>query len=474
MAEISFGDIQIRTAKQTGGQSDQGQFKIAVLGDFSADQTVPAFKSYRVDRDDFDDLIAKINPKLNLSFSNASTDSIELSFSDLEDFHPDHLYSEVSLFGKLRNIRKKLQNKSTFDEAAQQVYQWLGKGEVEDNTVVEIKAEQDIAPNSTTEKESTLNLDDVLAATSQQTKENQANETSESSLAKSLIAQVIAPYVIPKADPRLAELIEGVDLAIANLMRLILHHPSFVALEASWVSLYSLVKEIETDSKLTIEVWNLPLTVLAEDLSHNEDLTQCHFYKKTIQETLQTAGGKPYSLMLGLYQINSDEEQCALLGRVANICTQGNTVFVTNASWSLLGLNNPNSKVDTDIIASKISQDCPLGDTLWKSLRSLTISEYLGLTFPRYAVRYPYGKKSSPIEKFQFQELLAQEEHQGIAGGYGCVAVGILLAQSFRQIGNQFSPGEISTFEKVPTLLIEEEGETITLKTAVRPAQYIA
>ena len=228
----------------------------------------------------------------------------------------------------------------------------------------------------------------------------------------------------------MAELTEAVDLAIANLMRLILHHPAFVALEASWLSLYSMVKEIETDSKLVVDIWSVSFSDLVADLSTDDDLTKSHFYKKTVQETIQTAGASPYNLMLGLYQIQDNEEACATLGRLANICAQSKTAFITNADWSLLGVENPCRKVETDDFLSALKQGCPLANTQWASLRSLAASEFLGLTFPRYAIRYPYGRKSSPIETFQFQELMEQEEHQGIAWGFGCVAVANICAQS--------------------------------------------
>lgn len=458
MAEISFGDILIRAGKQTGGGANKGDFKIAVLGNFAGDKATPAFKRYQVDRDEFDELIAKIKPSLNLSFSIKEDDSIDLSFSDLDDFHPDHLYSEVSLFNKLRNIRKKLQSNDTFAEAAKQVYEWLGTPEEKSEPQEAPQTGQDDAPPQT----ATMNLDSLIDATIEQTAASGKPE----SLAQSLISQVIGPYIIPKADPRQEELTEAVDQSVANLMRQILHHPKFLALESTWLSLYSMVREIETDSKLTIEIWNCPIESLEEDLLQSDDLTQSQFYKSTIQETIESAGGKPYNVMLGLYQINNSQQHCSLLGRIGNICAQSETAFLTNADWSLLGLNAPQESIDLDDLSQQLQQDLPIKSEPWQNLRKLIGSQYVGLTFPRYVTRYPYGKKSNPINKFKFEELEADREHSGLAWGYGCVAAGILLADSFSQIGKSFTPGDINHLKKVPTIFVDDDGETVVYPQA--------
>ena len=64
--------------------------------------------------------------------------------------------------------------------------------------------------------------------------------------------RITAPYRVEVADPRQAELVAGVDAATGQLMRDILHHPDFRALEAAWRSLHFLVRRLETDEQLTV------------------------------------------------------------------------------------------------------------------------------------------------------------------------------------------------------------------------------
>ena len=43
---------------------------------------------------------------------------VRLQFSELEDFHPDRLFEHREIFGKVRDLRVRLQNPSTFRQAA--------------------------------------------------------------------------------------------------------------------------------------------------------------------------------------------------------------------------------------------------------------------------------------------------------------------------------------------------------------------
>ena len=62
----------------------------------------------------------------------------------------------------------------------------------------------------------------------------------------------MAPHVIPKADPRQKELVAQVDAATGALMRAILTHPDFQALEAAWRSVFFLLQRLETGVELKL------------------------------------------------------------------------------------------------------------------------------------------------------------------------------------------------------------------------------
>src|SRR6478735_5931726 len=73
-------------------------FVVGVMGDFSGDPTQPVRplserKFIQIDRDNFDDVMARMAPGLNLKVDNKLQDdgsqmSVNLAFNALEDFEP--------------------------------------------------------------------------------------------------------------------------------------------------------------------------------------------------------------------------------------------------------------------------------------------------------------------------------------------------------------------------------------------------
>ncbi|NIQ12830.1 MAG: type VI secretion system contractile sheath small subunit, partial [Gammaproteobacteria bacterium] len=89
--------------------------RILILGDFSGHrdslqnhaEPLQQRRLYPIDIDNFDQVLAAINPQLNLA------DGETLGIAHLDDFHPDGLYQNLTLFKKLRDLRKRLQDSST-------------------------------------------------------------------------------------------------------------------------------------------------------------------------------------------------------------------------------------------------------------------------------------------------------------------------------------------------------------------------
>ncbi len=90
----------------------QGPMRILVLGDFSArahrgaraHPDLAHRKPAWIDVDNFDRVMARMAPHLELAQDGGSGVALELSA--LDDFHPDLLYRRVPLFHELREIRQ--------------------------------------------------------------------------------------------------------------------------------------------------------------------------------------------------------------------------------------------------------------------------------------------------------------------------------------------------------------------------------
>ena len=95
-------------------------FVVGVVSDLSGQpaQPLPKLKDRKfteVDRDNFDDVMKSIKPRLDIKVANellgdGSELKVELEFSKLEDFSPDALVEKVEPLRKLMEVRGKLKD----------------------------------------------------------------------------------------------------------------------------------------------------------------------------------------------------------------------------------------------------------------------------------------------------------------------------------------------------------------------------
>ena len=93
-------------------------FVVGVLGDFSGNPTEPLKKLsdrkfIQVDRDNFDDVLARMTPGAQFRVENTlegdgSEMSVDLKFNKMEDFEPANVVSQVVPLKKLLETRNKL------------------------------------------------------------------------------------------------------------------------------------------------------------------------------------------------------------------------------------------------------------------------------------------------------------------------------------------------------------------------------
>lgn len=95
-------------------------FVVGVLGDLSGkpdpDEPLPKMKDRKfveIDRDNFNDVLNKMKPRLAFKVDNKLTDdnskmAVELRFKDLDDFHPENVVKQVEPLRKLTDARQKL------------------------------------------------------------------------------------------------------------------------------------------------------------------------------------------------------------------------------------------------------------------------------------------------------------------------------------------------------------------------------
>lgn len=95
-------------------------FVTGVMGDYSGDnqenrKALKERKFVQIDRDNFNDVMAKVNPKLNLQVENTLSDdgskmAVDLDFNHMDDFSPEQIVDKVEPLKQLLEARSKLRD----------------------------------------------------------------------------------------------------------------------------------------------------------------------------------------------------------------------------------------------------------------------------------------------------------------------------------------------------------------------------
>jgi type VI secretion system protein ImpB len=115
-------------------------FVMGVLGDFAGDPTEPLKpvaerKFVQIDRDNFNDVMARIAPGLNIKVDNTLADdgsqmAVNLKFRSMEDFDPQNVVQQVPALkamletrAKLRDLLSKADRSDELEQLLEQVLQ---------------------------------------------------------------------------------------------------------------------------------------------------------------------------------------------------------------------------------------------------------------------------------------------------------------------------------------------------------------
>ena len=112
-------------------------FVMGVMGDYSGDNadTKKALKDRKfsqIDRDNFNDVMGKVNPKIDMKVENTlagdnSEMSVNLDFRTMEDFEPHKLVEQVEPLKKLMETRNKLRDLLTKADRSEKLEEILEK-----------------------------------------------------------------------------------------------------------------------------------------------------------------------------------------------------------------------------------------------------------------------------------------------------------------------------------------------------------
>lgn len=126
-------------------------FVVGVMGDFSGDPTSPLKplkdrKYIQIDRDNFDSILSRMTPGVNLKVENTlagdgSEMAVNLKFNSMDDFSPEAIVNQVDPLKKLQHTRDQLRDILTKADLSEDLENVLEKVLTDDANLKSVSAD---------------------------------------------------------------------------------------------------------------------------------------------------------------------------------------------------------------------------------------------------------------------------------------------------------------------------------------------
>lgn len=424
-------------------------FRVALLGDFSgrssrpnaAPREVAACRPHLVDRDELEDVLARLAPEIHVRTGPDATAPVRIR--DFDDFHPDRLLESFPPLASLRGLRQRLSDPRTAERTIREL---LGAGEAP--PAASARASAPPSGGSLLEQI-------VSEAAGPAADPISAPPAAEEDELRRFVRQALAGHVVAQTDPRQAELLARLDEEIGARIGSVLHDPGFQAVEALWLGLKLLVRRLDTGPELKLFVLDVTREELEADLLDRQ-AEQSGLHGLLVDEAV---GAAPWALLAGCYTFGPDPRDSALLAQLGAVARAAGAPWVSAADASLAGWPSFAEMPEPEDWAAPAAPG-------WEELRRRPQARWLGLVAPRFVLRLPYGA-DEPCESFAFEELGPAPAHDHFLWGNPALAAALLLAESFSREGWGLRPGRVAEIEGLPLpLLREADGEVRALPCA--------
>ena len=266
--------------------------------------------------------------------------------------------------------------------------------------------------------------------------------------------------------------IATIDQSINNQLNDIIHHPALQKLEASWRGLWYLTIQLEGAKNIKIKMLDISWAETVKDIARAMEFDQSQLFQKIHNEGYGIAGGEPFGVLIGDYEIShrpsaqQPHDDLATLDGISQIAAASFAPFITAASYELFGLDDfseLSSSLNLETIFSQKEY------TKWHALRENLDMRFVGLTLPKILLRRPYQSKTGSYKGIFFYEQCHHKEHYlwGNAS-YGFAAI---LIREFASVGwfghirgvprNQIGGGILTT---LPTDFFTSDADHIAYK----------
>ncbi len=236
----------------------------------------------------------------------------------------------------------------------------------------------------------------------------------------------------------LARYIALLDQRINEQLNQILHQEKFQRLEARWRGLEKLVDAAKQYGNIKIRCLDVSWREVAKDIDRAADFDQSALFNLIYNQEFGIAGGQPYGVLLGDYQVSHRPSQqhptddINTLRGIAQIAAAAFAPFICGGSAALFGLDNFDKLAQPINIDNIFSQSEYHG---WRGLRAMEDARFIGIALPQVLMREPYTHKLLQPGSLLFNEEVNYKDSSRHLWGNACYALGVVLIREFGDVG---------------------------------------
>ena len=450
-------------------------FRVLVLGDFSGRASrlheqlaAPSFAPVTVDLDRFDAVLQGLSVALDLRLPQSPDVPVRIRLSSFDDFEPDALFAQLPLFAKLRDLRKRLADPATFEQAAADM-------RADDAAVTSVGGSAALDGPAGAEDDATT-LHRLLGAAPIAAEPAQRGPPGGVDAAVDrLLRRVVAPFVVPATSHLQQPMIESIDRAISETMCGILRNPHWRALEGNWRALDQFTRTVEMDGQVLLELVDASAADVLSSLSTAEgDTARTPLAKKLAARRLHEGQEEGYAVLVAMYEFGPSAAELALLAGLGALAAGEGAVLLGAAAAELALVDAPDAW-DGAVPMLTDSQ----AQARWRAMRTSWVAPHIGLVWPNVMARLPYGAKTQPVSSFAFEELGATAVQSELPWRCAALDLASLLARTFTEAGWDMQSRLAVELEDLPAF-VDDRGDSPHLQAVAelymsqRQAQAVA
>lgn len=427
----------VEMGPQGRGERSDEPFRLLVLTGLSRPVSGEARLTPRpITIDGLDEAVAAVGPAV----ASPGDPHRGLALHALDHFHPDHLAANLPELAELLELRSVLRDAARRDAALAKIEELAG-GRI---TGLGGPRAQPLPP---ADEDTEGLLARVLGGAAGAEPRSRAGRTVDALIRDALgdAAATATTGADNDAEAQLGRLLD-------ERCRAVLLAPEFRALERAWRSLHWLLSRLEDD---TAEVCVLDMdkaTLAAHLESFAGDLEASPLH------TLLADDERGFDLIVGDYTFALAADDILTLATIGALAARARAPFFAHGELSLAGC------LSDDAIHHPSSWSLPDDDLgrLWAEFRSHPAARWVGLATPRFLLRYPYGSRNDPIERFDFEELPSRPERDRFLWGNPAFACALLLARAHGRDGTHWPSSTPAPVSDLPTPRYDDgDGEAI-------------